>query len=534
VSFQDVNTISNLTISGVTVDDTPAPGGKCTSSDGGGCSSRAISFTQGIVVNGLTVENSQFKSLEHSAIYAATSTVSNAVLRGNSFTGLGSNGFVTSGSASFANLEFDGNTFTRVAGEAFTPGASAEFSGLSFRGNRFSDLSGNAIRLYSPKVGGLEIEGNEFSNVHAGTGVTDATIVLPLDKSLDGEANAIRGNRFDNGGASGSQGLAIYWNSNKATSSAAAQPAGLFIEDNHFDGYSAASVRLYGTGLVTVRRNTFGAASGSRANTVEEESSDSSATMVDNYGSHANREIMTWRPDTAGAVTLENCELKVPVLANNGGTAPTTPVTLDFYWTAANTAEKYLGSVENVTAAGVFAVPVLPPAGGYLRLQTQGKGNTAQPESSQYSRVIPNVAQIACEPELEIDLQAWQDVPDGVADYDGILQSAAKPLPDAVRLPSGATVWFTYTVRNPGNIALRDVAVRDSHLAEVCEIALIPAGGSAGCARQQTVPSPPGAGAGRPAAQRVSSGPPSRRTIGLAVPPSAFAAHGHGRRARRT
>ncbi|MDR2566959.1 MAG: hypothetical protein LBC97_13080, partial [Bifidobacteriaceae bacterium] len=234
---------------------------------------------------------------------------------------------------------------------------------------------------------------------------TEATIELSIGASPNG-TNLISGNRFDNAKLSvpaDKQGVAIYWNSgNSSLGNTVA--SNLVIEDNEFDGYHAETIRLHQTGTVPVRRNVFGTATKSQSpadKTENEEAATSDAMMV-NASTASDRKILTWYPQD-GTVTLVNCELQVVVVAPTGTPAPKAPVTLDFYWTAGATAETHLGTVEGLTQGGTVTVPELPPAKGYIRLQTQGSGN--QPESSQYSRTVTNVSSINCPPSVEIDLR---------------------------------------------------------------------------------------------------------------------------------
>jgi hypothetical protein len=96
-----------------------------------------------------------------------------------------------------------------------------------------------------------------------------------------------------------------------------------------------------------------------------------------------------------------------------------------------------------------------------------------------------------CNPKLDIDLQVWSDVPDGVETYEAIMESAnnktgAVEVPSLSAVTAGTNVWFTYTVANAGKVPLRRVQVTDSYL-DVCVIELVPVGKTAGCARPLTL-----------------------------------------------
>ncbi|MDR2374430.1 MAG: hypothetical protein LBD77_10160 [Bifidobacteriaceae bacterium] len=336
-----------------------------------------------------------------------------------------------------------------------------------------------------------DIRNNTFKDVRLSdsvdlSGESYVTVQLPKDQSFSGQ-NHIRDNVFDNSSedSRGGQALAIYMNGSRSSGSTTAST--LFIEDNEFDGYLS-PVRLYQAGTVTVRRNTFGAHSGSQANTQDEETSGGyKQRLFNNWDNSANRAIQTWYPTAA---TVANCGLSVSVAPPTSGQAPRTPVTLDVYWTASTKAERYLGSVDNISEATTITLEQLPPEAGYIRVQTQGQGVSAdsQPESSQYSRVVAvATAPSTCQPVIDIDLRAWVEVPATATTHDQIVapDSGAKELPDAAAVQSGEPVWFTYTVQNIGQVVLFDVVVRDARQeAPVCEIDRLAVGEKAGCVRQ--------------------------------------------------
>ncbi|MDR2378444.1 MAG: hypothetical protein LBD70_03330 [Bifidobacteriaceae bacterium] len=324
-------------------------------------------------------------------------------------------------------------------------------------------------------------------------GETHVVVQLPTDEDF-AALSRIHHNLFDNSSeqSRGMQGLAIYMDGTHGADSVSL--SNLFIEDNHFDGYRA-PIRLWGSGTVTVRRNTFGQHTGSQTKTEDEESEGSGLNaytelMFNNFNNTANRKIRTWYPTSA---TVVGCALSVDVAPPTSGTAPNTPVTVDVYWTAGATAEVYLGGVslgQDVTTATTITLDQLPPEAGYIRLQTLGTSQDPdQMESSQYSRTVAVDAPPACQPALAIDLRAWAEVPAAATTHDQIVapDSGARELPDAAAVQSGEPVWFTYTVRNTGPVVLRDVVVRDGSGPDpVCVIDLIPIGGQAGCVRQET------------------------------------------------
>jgi hypothetical protein len=164
---------------------------------------------------------------------------------------------------------------------------------------------------------------------------------------------------------------------------------------------------------------------------------------------------------------------------------PTAPVALDFYYTTNRTAEIYLGSVASVTQNSVVTVPGLPPAAGWIRIQTQGKGpNADQTESSQYSRTVPVGDPGICgDPAMTTSLRAWVGVDSADDSHDQVIATGQEIDPDG-RVASDQPVWFTYTVENTGWPTLRDVVVRDTEKNPVCFIPEIKRGQTDGCWRR--------------------------------------------------
>ncbi|MDR1443041.1 MAG: hypothetical protein LBJ02_11815 [Bifidobacteriaceae bacterium] len=412
--------VKNLTIDGVTFDNSPASPGTCVAAGATGCAGAGIVFAGGVKVNGLRIMKSTFKYMPERR---------------------------------------------------------------------------QAIDMqYAGDCSDITIENNSFTRMFAGATPELAVVILPLQKKLAG-TNIIRDNTFVNP-AGTVQDSAIEWSGpwSNATD-AAANVSNLYVEDNYFDGYRARTIVLHQAGAVTVRRNTFGAATGSQAVTREEETIGSGpldqtdSAMMMNYSQTTNRRILTWYPTQA---RVEDCKLEVTVeaptsLPSTAFNYARTPVDLDFYYTAGTTAETYLGTVANVAEAGEVTLPATPRTDGYIRIQTQGTGPVSggQPESSQYSRTVPVTAVEECHvPQMEIDLRAWQGVPSDATDHDSIIRSGAEILDDGYA-SSGAATWFTYTVTNTGWAPLTNVKVRDSANGEVCTIAKVERGYPQGCAKQQ-------------------------------------------------
>ncbi|MER7797381.1 hypothetical protein [Microbacterium sp. NPDC096154] len=308
----------------------------------------------------------------------------------------------------------------------------------------------------SVSISDLEIADNVFvNNVGRGTGEANPFIMLPLGGHLTGETHISR-NVFSR--ATSGQTYAIYYaegtrlgDDSTADSTVASQ---VYIEDNYFNGYTANSIRVFQSGLVTVAGNAFGTRSGSQARPgIVEEYDDGGPVMLNTYHGivdhSANQGIRTWYPSSAAAVltaapaagvavaddprdgAVPTCLAQVPVVrgagTDNDSQPAGQPVTLDVFWTADRTAELHVGRVSGITgdaATIAFPLPVgdiaLPDGtaravdpgtgavSGYVRLQTHVEG-LGQLESSQYSRVV--AVSGGCRPALTLEQAAGQSDP---------------------------------------------------------------------------------------------------------------------------
>ncbi|MDR1266206.1 MAG: hypothetical protein LBK42_11780 [Propionibacteriaceae bacterium] len=394
-------------------------------------------------------------------------------------------------------------------------------NGLTITDCRFENIISVSNTLHAVHgyhtgaLSNLTITHNQFINVFVDTTTTwyKTVVQLPLDKPLGG-VNRISNNIFDNSAIVGLKpSYAIGWNSNKSGTAA----SNLMIEDNYFDGFARAGVYLTETGLVTLRRNTFGpnqtsqtggstAANGNNAATSSsDEETATNGVLVANATS-ANQRIHTWYPSGKPTAELsaaaDACVATVQAIAPTSS-KPATPVTIDVYWTPNRQAEVYLGAYSGFStspATITFPIPrqaVDPVSGqvsGFIRFQTQTTNSGAssayaQTESSQYSRLIALAGQ--CEPSLygedalAVQIQGWtavqSSVPGEAATYDDIM-ATGRPLVSGATVWAGIHVWWTYSVVNQGETRLTDVVVTDSVLGEICRLASLEPGQSAGCA----------------------------------------------------
>ncbi|MDR1427175.1 MAG: hypothetical protein LBJ08_05390 [Bifidobacteriaceae bacterium] len=429
----DSTPITNLRIVGTVFDNTPRPNSACTAQNGTGCAEGGIYLGRGVELKGLLLQQCEFRYMPKS------------------------------------------------------------INALDLGANYPADLPKRPSSDWT-------IITNTFEQISTGSGAADAAIHLPYVTQLNGKI-AIQDNTLDNYGTDG-QYVGIRWmGTSTNTSGNSTTPSNLYIEDNYFDGYEAASIMLNQAGVTTVRRNEFGPHTGSQENTILEETTGGgygkgdSAIMMLNISTSANNRVLTWYP--TDEPKMEDCELKVsvapPVMPNlpsdAGGiwTLPQPGVTLDFYYTATNKAEEYLGSVENVTETGTVTVPKLPSAPGYIRVQTQSSNGSVQPQSSQYSRTVATEGPGQCMvPQASISLRAWADVDPDAADYASIV-AKAREIPSGESITAGESVWFTYTVKNPSRLDVSDIVVRDTYSnEEVCRIPSLPPKGEVGCVRQVT------------------------------------------------
>jgi adhesin/invasin len=181
----------------------------------------------------------------------------------------------------------------------------------------------------------------------------------------------------------------------------------LFIEDNYFNYFEAATILSRYTGAVTIRRNTFGAQTDTfpmgTNNALSEETElglhqANNGVMVGNEAgsNQANGKIRTWHPKPDGAspsVVYDpdscNASLIVEQTPDVAGRQLESPVLIDVYWTADHRAEAYVGSgwIESGTE-GVITGLRIPRIGGNIRVQThKEEPGFTQLRSSQYSRL---------------------------------------------------------------------------------------------------------------------------------------------------
>ncbi|WP_263118376.1 hypothetical protein [Cellulomonas sp. RIT-PI-Y] len=376
----------------------------------------------------------------------------------------------------------------QVNGLTFTNNTVTNFNRAADNNNRLLDLrsatvdglvwSGNTIvnpRIYSGEalidfgvagvgatVGSFSITDNVFTDVTAASEEMNGLIRLPANTSITG-SGLIAGNTFLAGDA---QMQAIYWDG-PFSDAVNVSASGVVIEQNHFDGWgdnsSRSTIRLYQTGAVTVRQNTFGTATGTQANTVTEEGTASGSyatTMLSNWSYGANGKLNTWYPTArtsanvqSANLTAQRCTIDLEVAPPSDATNsaditaaryPAVPATLDLYWTAARTAEVYLESVtvsanERTTLTVDLPLPgdsrlahlpdgatqpVDPTTGvvsGGLRVQTQDPNAGATTASSQFSRVA--LIDGTCQPLLTIDQADDQNDPTLARDLHYTLRS---------------------------------------------------------------------------------------------------------------
>ena len=335
----------------------------------------------------------------------------------------------------------------------------------------------------SARVGSVTITGNAFTGVAAVGDESNGLIRFPVDRAITGDG-LIADNVFTTQGRNASGTHAIYWNG-PYSDAVNVTDSHLAIKDNRFDGFgggNTSTVRMYQTGAVTMERNTFETNTTAQSDTTREEGAASGSfdsTMVNNFSYGANGKLNTWFPTArtsanvqAAPLTAAKCsvdmEIAPPDDASNtddltGARYPAYPARVDVYWTAGNSAEAFLESVDVDSAkkqtinvnlpmpgderlaslpdgAELPVDPVTGAVSGGLRLQTQDPNAGVTAASSQYSRVA--AIDGSCRPELTID-QA-----DGQNDF-----------------TMGRDLHYTITSTmslEPDTVAPNDVAVRAS------------------------------------------------------------------------
>ena len=379
--------------------------------------------------------------------------------------------------------------------------ASNTINGLTFTNMRVENLPGKYAFQFATSssntaaISDLVIENNVFLN---SLGSGDGFITLPYGGQLTG-TSSISNNVITSTGATTGNDYAIYYVGVQGANSTT--PSGLTIANNYFNNYKdGVTVYNQAAGLVTVTGNTFGTGTDSQAATqgngpagtlaIAEEYSNSTVMYNANHGTTSstrystNQSIRTWAPTAAASVltgaapdgtlvmddpregTMPTCPATVQVSqitatnnsADNYSSTPSSPVTLQAYWTGAKTAEVYLGQVTGVTGTSAtleVQLPVGPvtlpdgtatvvnatsgAAAGYIRLQTHVEG-LAQLESSQYSRMVAVTGN--CRPALTINQATGMNDPTYSRDLHFTLTSTV-PLDPSTVTASDFTISAT-------------------------------------------------------------------------------------------
>lgn len=315
---------------------------------------------------------------------------------------------------------------THTAGVSATNSDAVRIEGLTFRRMRIENtnrqvfdfvpdaLTGGGTvgsgtgRSSPPWIHDLTIEDNELiNNPGMSTDVHQGLIVVPIEDRLTG-TTLIRHNLFyfsagtANSNRTAIRVLATY--SYTSTQPGMTRPSGIYITDNHFDGYtgsgtgnSGATVTSERVGTITMTGNTFGPRNTAQTNTVYEErhgggvgtgsangGGPAGGGMLRNQNASSNQNILTWFPSRpaaplagaapGGALEVVNerlgpqdlyCVATVPVerptaTGNAAFALPGGPVTLQVYWTATHRAEVYLGTVTGVAGGDATLVVNLP------------------------------------------------------------------------------------------------------------------------------------------------------------------------------
>ncbi|MFI2104620.1 invasin domain 3-containing protein, partial [Isoptericola sp. NPDC019693] len=281
-------------------------------------------------------------------------------------------GFAMYGNATLNRLTVTGSTF-----EGFRSGRYA----LDLRGAVLTDA---------------RITGNSFLRNSSGG-------AAPITVNRAGSGNVIADNTFDNTGGSASYAVQF-----TGLGLAATADSGWTVRDNYFDAFTSTSVRLEaGSGILPVEQNTFGPKSYGDANAAAETGG---AALVYNATATANQNITTWYP-TAVTTDPGTCTLDVDVTPPTTGVTPSTPVTIDVFYTPTTKAEIYLGRQTGLTEAGTVTVPYTLGEGN-IRVQT----TAASGATSQYSRTVAQTSPDSCGPAITVEQASSQADPTSVRD----------------------------------------------------------------------------------------------------------------------
>ncbi len=271
---------------------------------------------------------------------------------------------------------------------------------LTIKDSVFQGTIGTAEITFSRvRLDGAQIYGN---TVGGGSSTSVVPIIFGPDSRLaefTGATTYVRDNVFL---ATGNKGVFLRV---QPANTSANLVTPLVIEDNYFDGFTR-PIYLQGAGIVTVQRNTLGP-----GNTMVTTAAAETGTSGGLHNLASNGTLATWYP-TAVTKSVGGCAVDLTVTPPASGTLPTYPASLDVYWTAGTTAERYLGRFEVTSAtATTLAVPYTGGNGNF-RVQTLD----ASGRSSQYSRTVALTATDTCGPTVTVEQATGQPDPTSVRD----------------------------------------------------------------------------------------------------------------------
>ncbi|WP_418057608.1 binary toxin-like calcium binding domain-containing protein [Pimelobacter simplex] len=325
-------------------------------------------------VKGLTITDTTFSStgvwgnINAEALYS----LSDVTIERATFDGAGEQPLNMGPNGLTDNVTVKNSTFAGT-GWAWTDSAGSTHTDLTLTGNTFENTVEHVLDFVNATYAGARVTDNTFKN-SVGAGKTD---IYLGPNSLEHADNLIADNTFLQEQAAEHHRWAIW----ARLDGAAGSDSGWQFNYNAIDGYGVgaasnvdATEAPISVGSSTQRKfraigNTFGQAT--QGTTVAAESEAGYAWFLANWGS-ANARIQTWRPDNAsfagGKVSFDIAPVNP---AEGGNNQPTPPLTLHVYWTADDNAEEYLGTIEDVTAAGRVSIPTTH-TNGFVRVQTEG------------------------------------------------------------------------------------------------------------------------------------------------------------------
>jgi hypothetical protein len=300
-----------------------------------------------------------------------------------------------------STIEFGAGKWQKVGGETADPGCGRHDSharpcpdakwvttpdttliqAMTIKGNEFIGVQATAAGVTESPGSGTAIGREEFGFIHLPTMVRPGRFAAKQSGIVSG---MIQENRFI---AEVAHMPAIYWkerDQKQQVETIGQKPtsSGVIIADNHFDGWGDndhSTIRLRGTGALTVERNTFGLKTATVLTKLEDtprqetDGTAMGALIFENAYNGANRKMKPWFPGARADRTQDQynywvgggqskpltpvagtCTIPLRVYRPKQGDQSADvlahvampPVKMDVYWTSGVAAEVYIGTFD--------------------------------------------------------------------------------------------------------------------------------------------------------------------------------------------